>query len=376
MTTIPSLTPLELAGAAARNVVSHHPPAAYACDHRSALMLLALWKLAYRLGDTALGMYIKTCVDTFVTSEGNIAGYNKATVDLDQIGAGRILLELHAAGEGSRYLNAARKLRAQLANQPRTSTGGFWHGRHHPYQIWLDGFHMHGPFAIRWGLDHADDDLVDDVCDQLVLAAEKTRDPLTGLLRHGWDERRKQLWSDPVSGRSPHVLGRAMGWFAMALVDMLEIVPEQHPKHTSLLNLFRHQSRVIITARDNASALWPHVLDQRDRPGNNPEASASAMLCYSLAKGVRLGLLEPGHGDVAWTAFESLVARHVTILADGSASLSGIRAPAGLAGEMYRDGSYAHYMAEPVVSDDFNGVGPLILACIELSAIKGPSKSS
>jgi unsaturated rhamnogalacturonyl hydrolase len=43
------------------------------------------------------------------------------------------------------------------------------------------------------------------------------KDPVSGLLFHGWDESKKQQWCDPVTGRSPEIWSRSMGWYAMAI---------------------------------------------------------------------------------------------------------------------------------------------------------------
>jgi unsaturated rhamnogalacturonyl hydrolase len=290
--------------------------------------------------------------------------------NLDQINPGKLLLELESAYSDDRYARAANTLRRQLAEQPRTAAGGFWHKRIYPYQIWLDGLYMQGPFSLRYGLERGDAELVDDTCEQLILADEKTRHPSTNLPHHGWDESRTQLWADPVSGRSPHAWVRALGWYAMALADCLELLPMDHRRWMDLAALFRRTAETIASHRDKESGIWLQVLDQAGRPGNYPEASGSAMFCYALAKGTTLGLLPAKPFlDLARNSFRALVDRYVEIAADGTASLGGICKVAGLGGDPYRDGSYAYYIGEPIVKDDFKGVGPLILAAVELGKL-------
>ena len=123
--------------------------------------------------------------------------------------------------------------------------------------------------------------------------------------------------------------------------------------------------------QDPVSGLWWQVLDQPNRKGNYLEASASSMLTYALAKGARLGYIDARFRSVAERGFEGIVRQLVTTGADGLPSLNGICAVAGLGGAprkdgSIRDGTFAYYVSEPVVSDDYKGVGPFILAALEL----------
>ena len=360
-------TALDYGRALAESVVSRHVSGSLPWNYETGLVLLALWKLSLAVDDPELRSWVKASVNALVACDGTIVGYRRDEFNLDQVNAGKILLELLAADGDARYRTAAARLRDQLDHQPRTDAGGFWHKKIYPFQVWLDGLYMQAPFAVRWGLENSDAELVDDACDQILLAEEKTREDATGLLKHAWDESRKQLWADPVSGRSPHAWARAMGWYGMALVDVLEFLPEGHPKRPPISAVLARVAATVVSVRDSESLLWLQVLDQPGRPGNYPETSASAMFCYSLAKGVRIGEL-PADPDraVAAESFAALASRRATLTADGVASLSGICKVAGLGGEPYRDGSYSYYIGEPVVADDFKGVGPFILAAVEL----------
>jgi unsaturated rhamnogalacturonyl hydrolase len=358
--------PLDVGRALARTVVALNPPGSYPWHYETGLILLSLWKLAAKTGDADLRGYVESCAEGLVASDGMIHGYSVEEFNLDQVNTGKILLEMAAETSDGRWEIASRTLRGQLALQPRTAAGGFWHKKIYPNQMWLDGLYMHSPFSVRWGLEHGDGELVDDACDQLVLVESKTQDPLTGLLRHAWDESRLQLWADPASGRSPHAWGRAMGWYAMALVDCLELLPRRHPKRPAVTALLERTAATILRYRDAEQGLWLQVLDQAGRPGNYFESSASAMFCYALAKGVRLGDLAPSCRESAESAFAALASSRLSLDDYGNAHLSGVCKVAGLGGDPYRDGSYAYYIGEPVGDDDFKGVGPYILAAVEL----------
>jgi unsaturated rhamnogalacturonyl hydrolase len=112
--------------------------------------------------------------------------------------------------------------------------------------------------------------------------------------------------------------------------------------------------------------VWWQVLDQPNRAGNYLEASASAMFTYAFAKGVRLGVLDSAYRAIANRAFDGMVKQFVTVDENGFVSVNGICKVAGLGGNPPRDGSFRYYVSEPVVSNDYKGVGPFVLAALEL----------
>ncbi|MGH9420440.1 MAG: glycoside hydrolase family 88 protein, partial [Thermoanaerobaculia bacterium] len=127
----------------------------------------------------------------------------------------------------------------------------------------------------------------------------------------------------------------------------------------------------VARVQDPVTGLWWQVLDQPNRKGNYLEASASSMFTYALAKGARKGYIDPRFRAVASRGFDGIVANLVKTATDGMPSLTGICQVAGLGGALrkdgsYRDGSFAYYVSEPVVADDYKGVGPFIMAALEL----------
>ena len=361
-----TLSALDLGRSVAASVMEKNAPGTLCWHYETGLILLALWRFSEAVGDGSIKKYVVSHAEALVDVNGKLNGYRTDEYNLDQVNLGKILLELGLATTDGRYAKACAVLREQLSKQPRTAAGGFWHKKIYPYQMWLDGLYMQAPFSVRWGLANVDGELVDDACDQLLLVEEKTRDPATGLLRHAWDESGKQLWADPATGRSAHCWDRAMGWYAMALADVLEFLPPVHPKRGALEDLFRRTMDTVLSIRDPAALLWRQVMDQGDRPGNYFEASGSAMFCYALAKGARLGVLPATAKRAAEDSFRALSDRYLTVDGAGRGSLAGICKVAGLGGEPYRDGSYGYYIGEPVVADDFKGLGPFILASTEL----------
>jgi unsaturated rhamnogalacturonyl hydrolase len=330
------------------------------------VVLLGIHRVGERTGDPRYASYVKRNVDRLVGADGTIATYQLEEFNLDQINEGKLLFPLYARTHDDRYRKAAALLREQLRRHPRTSEGGFWHKKTYPNQMWLDGLYMAEPFYAQYAREFGDSAAFDDVAMQLLLMARHARDPRTGLFYHGWDERRAESWADPATGLSPSFWGRAMGWYAMALVDVLDFMPAAHKDRAQLVRVLQDVARAVRDVQDPVSGLWYDVLDQPNRAGNYHEASASSMFVYALAKGARRGWLSPGYRDVASRGFDGIVREMITEDAQGLVSLQKVVAVSGLGGKQKRSGTYEYYVGEPVVANDPKGVGAFILAAEEL----------
>ena len=323
----------------------------------------AVWRAT---GAVRYWHFIHDTIDLFVDNDGGIRTYELEEYNLDQINPGKSLFTLWQSTGDRRYTTALHTLRRQLAQQPRTLSGGFWHKQIYPHQMWLDGIFMASPFYAEYALTFDEPSGFDDVALQITLLAEHARDPQTGLLYHAWDESKQQRWADPVTGCSPHVWGRALGWYAMALVDVLDYVPRDHATRSSIITILNRLVEAIARVQDQATGLWYQVLDQGSRSGNYLEASASCMLVYALAKAVRLGYSPIDHLAIAQRGYQSILNQLVTIDERGEVHLTGVCSVAGLGGDPYRDGSFEYYISEPIRTDDLKGVGSFILAAIEM----------
>jgi unsaturated rhamnogalacturonyl hydrolase len=329
-------------------------------------MLVALCAQWKHTGERKYLDFIRDNLDQYVDPAGAIKTYKRSDYNLDNIGPGRALLAVYRATGEKKYRAAADSLWRQLQEQPRTSEGGFWHKKIYPYQMWLDGLFMAQPFAARYASMFNKSVAFDDIADQFTWVAHHTYDTTSGLFSHGWDESKAQRWADPETGRSASFWGRAMGWYAMGLVDVLDYFPKDHPRRGELITIFRQLANGIIRYQDPGSGLWFQVVDQGGKPGNYREASASAMFAYSLAKGVNQGYLDEGYRSHAELAFRGIVDSLVTVDRVGLISLHRTCRGAGLGGDPYRDGSYQYYVSEPTRTDDKKGYGPFLLAAIEL----------
>jgi len=343
-----------------RSIFSWYSPHSMRWHYEDGVFLHAAYSVATRKHDDTMIERIRSTCDSVVSKDGTIADYRMEDYNLDNIRCGTLLFDLYDRFGEERYLLAAHALEKQLALQPRTLGGGFWHKKIYPHQIWLDGLYMAQPFRCRFGVYAGDDAVLADVVDQLLSIERKCRDPHTGLLYHAWDEARRQMWADRDTGCSPHFWGRAMGWYAMALVDVVELLPEGIPRSEELSAAICRLAEAACDWQDGGG-LWHQVLDQGDREGNYLESSCSAMFGYFLLKAYRLGFLGERHLAAGLHAFEALVAQKTSVDAEGMIHLHDVCAVAGLGGTPYRDGSYGYYVAEPVASDDFKGIGPCIL---------------
>lgn len=290
---------------------------------------------------------------------------------LDQVQAGVVALKLYDLTREERFRLAAEVLRRQLRHQPRTPQGGFWHKGGYPEQMWLDGLYMGEPFYAAYATRFDEPRDFDDIVRQLELVGEHTYDPKTGLFYHGWDASKKSPWANAKTGASPNFWSRAIGWYAMALVDVLEIMPPNHPARPELVGLLQKVARGLVKYQDSATGVWWQVTDQGDRPGNFLEASASCMFVYTLAKGVNLGCLPRSDIPAIRTGYAGIIHQFVTVSADGKVmDLNRCCQVAGL--ESRYKASFDYYTHRiRIVSNDLKGVGPFINAGIECHQLFG-----
>jgi unsaturated rhamnogalacturonyl hydrolase len=310
--------------------------------------------------------YIQRSMDRLVTADGAVPSYKPEDLSLDEVALGRELLLLYGRTKNSKYYKAATLIRQQLDVQPRTPSGGFWHKKRYPNQMWLDGLYMAEPFYAQYAAMFQQPAAFDDITKQFVLIEAHTRDPKTGLLLHGWDESRQMGWANKETGAAPNVWARAVGWYAMALVDTLPYFPQDHPGRAQLLSILNRLAPAIVNAQDAQTGLWFQVMDMPTEPGNFVESSASCMLVYALAKGVRLGYLDPKYQHNAQRGYDGILKRFVTEEADGKLSLTDTNYGSGLGSALTPENSFHYYITSPTGPNDPKGIGPFLMAASEM----------
>ncbi|NQU86901.1 MAG: glycoside hydrolase family 88 protein [Mariniphaga sp.] len=324
--------------------------------------MIELWK---QTGNQKYFEYAKGYADKFINEKGEISGYKRSDFNIDKINSGKFLFELFKTTGDEKYKKAIFVLRDQLLDHPRTSEGGFWHKKRYPYQMWLDGLYMGAPFYARFALDY-EPKALDDVINQFKTVDKYTFNKKSGLNYHGWDESREQKWADPETGCSPHFWGRAMGWYAMALVDVLDYIPENNPDRKEIIEILNQVAEGIKKHQDKKTGLWYQVLDLPEREGNYLESSVSSMFVYALLKATRLKLIDESFRKTAIIGYEGILNNFIKENDNKSISLTTTCSVAGLGGDPYRPGTFEYYVGEPVRDNDPKGVGPFILASIEI----------
>lgn len=340
------------------------------------LVGLALLKLAEATGEERYATFGAKTAESFIGDDGSIADYKLEDYNIDLVAPGKVLLhqwENDVRPEKNRI--ALETLRRQMREHPRTKEGGFWHKKRYPHQMWLDGLFMASPFLAQYGKVFDEPALYDEVVRQALLMDKVAFDEKSGLWFHGWDEAREQDWADEVSGLSPNFWGRAVGWWAMAIVDTLEFLPEDHPGTPKLREILVRIADGIVRWQDADSCLWWQVLDQGEREGNYLEATCSSMYVYALAKAIRHDWLpEEAYLPTVLKGYHGIVRDLIREDDHGRIRLTKCCEVAGLGftnrDGIPRDGSFTYYTSEPVIDNDPKGVGPFIMAGIELRALR------
>ena len=366
---------LQLAEQVATSEMIHHPEL-WTCDGASkpkweytpTLMARAFVELYTATGDSAYLGHAQRFADDFIEADGTVKTYKKSLYNMDRVQGGNFLILLNDINPQPQYVTAIETLRDQFREQPRTEEGGFWHKQVYEHQMWLDGLFTGTTFYARYAAWKPEPELWSDVANQFMVVDRHTL-KANGLNHHGWDESRQMGWSDSITGCSPETWGRAEGWYVMALCDVLELMPAEQPERKNLEAILHRVLDALLTVQDHETHLWYQVPDRAGEEGNYLESTCSAMYCYAMAKGVRIGVLPEKYKTEAKNVMEGLKAHKLRIEEDGTLSLIDCCAVAGLGGNPYRDGTYDYYIHEQIRANDPKGIAPLILACLELRRI-------
>ena len=336
-------------------------------DYCNGLELQSIYTVWKKTAEPKYFNYVVSYADTIISETGNITGYKAEDYSLDKLNSGKILFNLYSVTKDEKYKKALDLLRKQINNQPRTSDGGFWHKKIYPNQMWLDGLYMASPFLAEYASRFGDKELYNEVSNQILIMAKHSFDSKTGLYYHGWDESREQKWANPKTGTSPNFWSRSMGWYMMAMVDVLDFLPKDQPQRPEIIRILTDLSASLEKFRDKKTGMWYQVTDKGGEKGNYIESSGSAMFIYSWAKAAQKGYLPKSYGEKAEKAYKQFVKQFIKKNTDGTISLTDACSVAGLGGSpRYRDGSYDYYISEPKRDNDPKAVAPFIMASVLL----------
>jgi unsaturated rhamnogalacturonyl hydrolase len=344
--------------------IDNHPAPKW--DYKIGMILTAYEKLYNQTKEQKYFDYIKGYADKLIDQNGAFQNFDPTDHNIDFINAGKILFNLYDATKEQKYLTALKTLRRQFDDHPRTPSGGFWHKKIYPNQMWLDGLYMGEPFYARYTSEFEGGEKLNDVAHQFELLHDHSFDKKTGLYFHAWDESKQMLWANKTTGTAPHIWLRALGWYGMALVDVLDYFPKDHPKQKLLVQYLNELASAVSKYQDK-SGLWYQVPDLADRKGNYLEASGSSMIVYFLSKGVHKGYLPAKYETVANNGFNGLITQFIKVDKDGEIHITQVCASAGLGGNPYRDGSFDYYINEKIKVDNSHGLGAFLLASIEVN---------
>lgn len=334
--------------------------------YTTGLLAQAMDDLSEATGKQQFSNWAKATLDSFVTDDGQIRTYDPSLYNIDDVNSGKMLLRYSKRYGDKKYRVAAGAIRAQLKKHPRTSAGAFWHKKRYPGQLWLDGVYMGMPFLAHYSQESDDIDGVEDAVNEISITRRQLRDDKTGLYWHAWDEKSEQVWANPETGRSQIFWSRGMGWYAMALVDILDFVPvDRVDLRQPIIDAIGELADAVLAHRVNG--VWYQVIDRPQQTGNYPEASGSSMFVYMLAKAINKGYLDERYTAVATDAYVHLLREFIAVHASGAVSLTNNCQVAGLG--FGRDGSYRYYISEPVIRNDPKGVGPFIMAGVQISKL-------
>ena len=338
-------------------------------DYCHGLELGAMMDVYDRYGDRKFFDYALAYADTMVNEDGSIKKYKLTDYSLDRVNSGKILFRIYEQTKDVKYKKALDLLRSQFDGQPRNADGGFWHKKIYPHQMWLDGLYMGVPFLAEYAYRNSRPELYQEVIKQIKLVAQHTYDPENGLYRHACDVSKTEKWADPRTGQSQHCWGRAMGWYAMAIVDALDFIPLHEEGRDSVLAILDNIA-VQVKRLQSPEGVWYQVLDKSGELGNYLESSCSAMFIYTLFKAVRKGYLDESYLQVVRKGYEGFLKEFVKVDGKGLVTVTKACAVAGLGGKNYRMGDYTYYINETIRDNDPKAVGPFILASLEWERLK------
>ena len=328
-------------------------------------MLTALLAMSGITGDQSYYDFVESFADDFISEDGSIRTYHPEKFALDDVNEGRVLFELYQKTGKEKYRLAAETQMDQLRQQPRTDEGSYWHKAIYPNQVWLDGLYMAQPFQTLYEKNFGSGDYSDTIS-QIEIVRKHMFDEVKGLYYHGYDASKSAFWADPETGLSKCFWLRAIGWFSVALADLLEILPEGETRDR-LIPIFNELMSGIIRYADAETGMYWQVVDQAGREGNYLETSGSSMIAYAMLKGARLGILERRFAEQGRKTFNGIAENRLSFSGD-DLNLDGICLVAGLGPEnnRRRDGTYEYYISEPVVKNDAKGVAPFLLCYTEI----------
>jgi len=355
------------------------PPEGVLFYHQG-VFLSGMQNIYYLTKDKKYFNYIKKYADSVLGENGELMGFvhelttpetpwlaKQALVMLDHKQATIILYNLFDETGNEKYIKPVIEAAKSMHYWPVNDYGGYWHMMTQPNQMWMDGAYMAGPLSVMYAKRFGDTVLRDRAIKQVFLMEDFLKDEKTGLYFHGWDDSKEKMpWADPETGLSSEIWGRAVGWYTVAILDILEYIPEDHPDVPRLKKIEKDLLTALVKYQDPKTGMWFEVLDKINEPDNWVESSCTNLFIYSYAKAIRMGVVsEEEFGEVLRKAYEGSIAS-LTYDSEGFLEINLV-----CAGTCIDEGTYDYYVKRPQVTNDLHGAGAFVLMCAEMQRYIG-----
>ena len=317
------------------------------------LYLFGQYMVYKRTGDKRYLEYIKDWVDSHIDSQGRP---DRQIHALDDVLAANLLVVLYHETHVDRYKLAAETFRHRFDDYPRTTDGGFWHATvpSRQWQLWADGTYMAVPFLVRYGQEFNDAKYTEDEAVRQLLVYDKhLKAAHSGLLYHAYDESGKAPWADPRTHHSAYFWCRAIGWYGMATIDTLDVLPKGHPGRKQLIGIVRKLVKDLAHDQDPQTGLWYQIVDKPTLQGNWTETSSSAMYTYIIDVAVKRGYVSHKYHAIAERGYRGVLSR-LSVGSDGLTNLSGIC-------EGTNVGPLQYYLDRKRNTNDLHGLGAFLI---------------
>ncbi|MBN1523913.1 MAG: glycoside hydrolase family 88 protein [Spirochaetales bacterium] len=354
----PAIDQSKLSTAFADHIMSTYPNPVFIVnkgwEYNTSIILHGMEKVYKKTKNPVYLEYIKKWVDNYVSDNGKVR-LDRAARNLDYLHPGILLLFLWEETKEEKYKLAAEDIRKEFDDQPRNGDGGFWHKQRYPNEMWVDGIYMGEPFIMKYGaLFGEEEKSADEATLQTLLIAQHTLDSRTNLLYHGWDWDKNAVWVDSKTGVSKIIWSRGMGWFAMALVDILEYLPKDHKDYPKILAFLNQVVEGLKKTQDLKTGLWYQVMDRPDASDNWFETSGSAMFVYAIKNAVDRGYIPADYLVVAekgWAGVKTMVS-----FPGGKPRISGAVQGMGI------KSSYKEYVSQSRLTNSAHGYAAILFA--------------
>ena len=334
-----------------------------AWGYAKSLYLYGQYLVYKRTGEPRYFKYIKDWVDSHLDENGVVTNTNAQGVvsqikydNLDSMLPGNLLLLLYRETKEPKYKLAADRIRLRFNTYPRTKDGGFWHAasKSREWQLWGDGVFMSMPFLVRYGNLFGDSSYTNnEATKQLLIYASHLNDAKTGLMFHAYDESGQSTWADKETRHSAYIWCRAMGWFGMTLIEVLELLPKNHPERPKLIAQLNQLVKAWANYQDKKSGLWYQIVDKGDDAANWLETSSSSMYTFVMAMAAERGYVPKSYVNGAKKGYAGVLTK-ISLDSDGMTNIIDICEGTNVA-------DLAYYFARKRATNDFHGLGAFLI---------------